>query len=83
MAEPSPILRVTVGSPVYTADDQALGKVKEVRGPAFKVQTGLFQRDYWLRADSVRQAVPDQTVVLVADKAHIDDYKIEEPRSGV
>ena len=37
---------VTVGTPVYTHDGAKIGKVKEVRGEAFKVETGLFQRDY-------------------------------------
>lgn len=73
---PPPILLVTAGVPVYTADNQKLGKVKEIEGEYFKVETGLFQRDYWLGADAVVQAVPDQSVVLNLTKAQVEDHKI-------
>src|SRR5205823_11764885 len=65
----APFLRVTVGSPIYTADDEKIGKVKEVRDQHFKVETGLLQRDYWLHADCVAQATPDDSVILKIGRA--------------
>jgi len=79
MSEPAPILRVTAGSPIYTRDDQKIGKVKEVRGQYFKVETGLFQRDYWLSAESVESAVPNEVVTLAVGKAELDAYKVAAP----
>ena len=76
--DPTPILRVTVGVPVYTADDQKLGKVKDVRGSHFQVETGLFQRDYWLGEDTVAQAVPEHSVVLTLDKSELDAHKLSD-----
>jgi len=77
--EPAPFLRVTVGSPIYTADDEKIGKVKEVRDQHFKVETGLLQRDYWLHADCVAQATPDDSVILSVAKADLDQHKVSEP----
>jgi hypothetical protein len=77
--EPAPILRVTVGSTVYSRDDEKLGKVKEVQGGCFKVETGLLQRDYWLSGDAVESADPEQSVFLKVDKADIDQHKVDAP----
>jgi len=82
MSEPAPILRVTVGTPIYTQDGAKLGKVKEVRGQAFKIETGLLQRDYWLPAASVSEAVPDVAVTLNVEKNQIGTHKIDEPRAA-
>jgi hypothetical protein len=81
MSEPAPILRVTVGTPVYAQDGAKLGKVKEVRSQAFKVETGLFAKDYWLGGDSVAEAAPDLAVTLAVDKGELDARKIEEPEA--
>jgi len=81
MSEPAPILRVT-GTPVYTQDGEKVGKIKEVRAQAFKVETGLLQKDYWLGGESVAEAAPDAAVTLVADKNQIDSYKIDEPEAA-
>jgi hypothetical protein len=59
MTEPEPILRVTVGTPVYAQDGEKIGKVKEVRGQAFQVETGLLQKDCWLPGESVAEAARD------------------------
>jgi len=81
--QPSPILRVTVGTPVYSADDQKLGKVKEVRGEYFKVETGLFSRDYWLPASVITEAVPEHSVLLTISRADLDSYKTtDEPAAA-
>ena len=82
MSEPAPILRVTVGTPVYTQDGSKVGKVKEVRGQAFKVETGLFSKDYWLSGESVAAASPDVAVTLAVDKGQVDRSKIEEPQAA-
>jgi hypothetical protein len=76
--EPTPILRVTVGVPVYSSDDQKLGKVKDIRGSAFQVETGMFQRDYWLGEDTVAEAVPEHSVVLTVGKGELDTHKLSD-----
>jgi hypothetical protein len=81
MSEPAPMLRVTVGTPVYSKDGEKVGKIAEVRGQAFKVETGLLQKDYWLSGASVAEAAPDAAVTLVADKNEIDAQKIDEPEA--
>ena len=68
MSEPAPILRVTVGTAVYAQDGEKIGKVKEVRGQAFKVETGLLQKDYWLPGESVAEAAPDAAVTLTVER---------------
>jgi len=50
-----------------------------LRGELFKIKTPRFQRDYWLRVDSVRSATPGQSVILNASKANLDDIKIVDP----
>ena len=82
MSEPAPILRVTVGTPVYTQDGDKIGTVKDVRAQSFKVETGLLQRDYWLPATSVREAAPDAAVTLGVDKSQIDSLKLDEHQAA-
>ena len=82
MSEPGPMLRVTVGTPIYAQDGAKIGKGKEVRGQAFKVETGLFQKDFWLPGESVAQAAPDQAVTLAVDQNQIDINKIDEPQAA-
>jgi len=73
------ILRVTVGSPVYSWDSHRVGKIKEIQSEAIKIETGLLQRDYWLPANSIYEAVPDEAVILTVEKGRLDDEKIAEP----
>jgi len=70
---------VASGSPVDTLDGQRIGVISELRGQLFKIKTPRFQRDYWLRVDSVRSATPGQSVILNASKANLDDLKIVDP----
>ncbi|MPZ14667.1 MAG: hypothetical protein GEU73_09640 [Chloroflexi bacterium] len=82
MAEGTPILRVTVGMTVYTRDGAKIGKVREVTGEAFKVETGLFQRDYWLAAESIGSAVPGDVVTLAIDNSGLASHKMKEPHAA-
>ena len=75
--QPSPFLRVTVGTQVVTADDEKVGNVKEVRSNAFKVSTGLLRRDMWLPAYTVAEAAPDQVVTLTVDKDQLTEHKLD------
>jgi hypothetical protein len=79
MAQTNPIIRVTPGTPVYERDGSRVGKVGEVRGEAFRVETGLFQRDYWLPADAIDSAVAGDAVMLAISKGEIGSHKIEAP----
>lgn len=71
--------KVATGSSVETLDGQRLGVISEIRGPLFKIKTGRFQRDYWLRVDSVRSSETGASVVLSVPKTHLDDIKIVDP----
>jgi hypothetical protein len=82
MMQPTPLLRVTVGAPVYARDGAKIGKVKEIRQGAFKIERGLFQPDYWLRGEAIESAVPEEAVTLVAEKDRMDEFKIEEPQAA-
>ena len=79
MSDATPLLRVTVGAPVYARDGAKIGKVKEIRQGAFKVERGLLQPDFWLRGEAVESAVPEEAVTLVAEKDQVDDFKVEDP----
>ncbi|MSQ24182.1 MAG: PRC-barrel domain containing protein [Chloroflexi bacterium] len=79
MSGPDAILRVTAGMPVYTQDGQKIGKVSEVRGRIFKVETGLFQKDYWLPAESISTAVPGDAVMLTVGKTEMASRKVDGP----
>jgi hypothetical protein len=70
-----PFMRVTVGVPVYTDDEQKIGTVKQIQGRAFKIGTGFLQRDYWLPATCVAVAVPGEPVMLSVAKGQLDQYK--------
>jgi hypothetical protein len=80
--EPSPFLRVTLGTPIYTSDQEKIGTVKERRANAFKVSTPLLQRDFWLPGDAVSSATPDESVILAFSSSDLSDYKIEEPEAA-
>lgn len=77
--EPDPILRVTVGTPIYTNDYHKVGTVKERRADAIKVGTSFLQRDYWLMADAVASASPGDAVILAFDRAHLNEHKLSAP----
>ncbi len=79
MSQPAAILRVTPGTPVYSQDGQKLGKVAEVRRQAFKIETGLFQRDYWVGADSIDSVVASEGVMLKVSKNEVASHRIQEP----
>ena len=74
--ETNPSCAVLAGSEVRTLDGQKIGVVAELRGRYFKIKTGRFQQDYWLRTDSVRSAEPQQAVVLNVSKARLDEIKM-------
>jgi len=72
--------KVELGSSVATLDGQRIGVISEVHGQLFKIKTGRFQRDYWLRVDSVRSSEAGESVVLNVPKAKLDDIKIVDPQ---
>ena len=68
---------LTVGCPVYTADDTKLGVVKEVRGRSFQVDA-LLRLDYWLTTDTIRSATPERITVIFGQD-HLRDYTQDAP----
>ena len=77
-SESEPLLRITIGSPIYTRDYVKIGEVKELDGNRFKVGTPLLQRNFWLDAAVVRLAAPDGAVMLTIDKAELGEHKRKE-----
>jgi hypothetical protein len=82
MEQPTPILRVTVGAPVYTSDEARIGSVKEVRGNALEVETGIFSRNFWLPSDVIEDAFPEEAVMLTVAQDELNDWKREEPAAA-
>ena len=74
----APVL--ALGCPIYTADDDTLGTVKEVRGSAFKVDAPR-QPDYWLSTGSIRLAGTNR-IDLAFPKDRLGDYKLDSPVQG-
>ena len=72
--------KVVMGSTVETLDGERIGVISEIRGDLFKIKTSRFQRDYWLRVDSVRSAQPNENVVLNVPKAKLSDIKMVDPK---
>jgi hypothetical protein len=71
---------LTQGCPVYTADGDKLGTVKETRASAFKVNAPR-QPDYWLAFSCVRAVTPER-VELAFPKDRLGDYKQDNPVQG-
>lgn len=71
---------LTLGSPVYTADGDKLGTVKEVRDTAFKVDVSMHP-DYWLSTGCIRMATSDR-IDLAFPKDRLGDYKQDGPVQG-
>jgi hypothetical protein len=71
---------VMEGSELFTSDGERLGKVKEIRAGYFKVDATM-QPDYWLPMSLLSSTSGDR-VMLTADKDHIDDHKMSEPRAA-
>jgi hypothetical protein len=63
-------------APVFTADGDKLGTVREVRGDAFKVDAPM-QPDYWLPFSSIATAGADG-VRLGFAKDHLGDFKLKD-----
>ncbi len=79
-ADASAFPTLTADCPVYTADGDKLGTVKEVRGSAFKVNAPM-KPDYWLNFGAVR-TVTTNRVELAFPKDRLGDYKQDHPTQG-
>jgi len=64
--------RITEGQPVYDADGNELGTVKEVRGSYFKVDAPMAP-DYWLRSDALSATGADGGIVVMAGAEHYSE----------
>jgi hypothetical protein len=71
-------VKVSVGSPVQTLDNQTIGQVAEIRAGYFKVKSHWWQRSYWLRLDSVRSAAPNLPVILNVPKIRLEEIKMAD-----
>lgn len=79
MSQLNAIIRVSADVPIFDQDGQKIGKVAEVRGNAFKVQTGLLQKDYWLDGAVIASAVSGDAVMLSVSKSDLATHKVGEP----
>jgi uncharacterized protein YrrD len=70
---------IALGRPVYSADGEQLGTVKDVQLDAFKVDAPM-QPDYWL---PMRCVVSTGSEGLRLDfvKDHLGDVRIDNPAS--
>jgi hypothetical protein len=68
-------LQGLVGLPVYSRDNQLLGKIGDVRVQHIRVQTGLFQRDYWLAATYIASITAGERVELGFLKGDLDQHR--------
>lgn len=66
---------VQPGAFVYTSDNERLGKVREWRDEAFKVDATM-QPDYWLPLAAVATATPDR-VQLTFPKDRLGEMKLD------
>jgi hypothetical protein len=66
-----------VGTPVYTADGDKLGTVKQIQGVSFKVDAPM-RPDYWLRTALIATVGADR-VELAVPKDQLGDYQLDEP----
>ena len=77
-------ISLPVGADVYTADNDKLGMLKEIRGAFFKVHAGAMQPDYWLAAECATAEPLSGRVRVAFDKGHLKDHKrhLEEDLLG-
>jgi hypothetical protein len=77
--EIDPFLGVSIGAPVFTRDNQRLGKVGSISGRAFKVKTSFLQSDYWLQSIYVAAAAAGEPVLLSIHKSELERHKQANP----
>lgn len=66
-----------VDTPVYAADGEQFGYVKEVRGGYFKIDVPM-AKDYWLSTAYIADCTMDK-VMLSLPKAEVDDHRLTAP----
>jgi hypothetical protein len=71
------MMNIRTGLPVFTADGESLGEVKETQGNFFKVEASM-KPDYWLSNDCVRGGYGDR-VEVEFNKNRLDSYKRDIP----
>ena len=64
--------RIMEGQPVYDADGNELGTVKEVRGSYFKVDAPM-AKDFWLRTDALSATGADGGIVVTSGAQQYDE----------
>lgn len=69
------------GYPVFTIDDSELGRIKDVRDNAFKIDAP-WRPDYWLPQDMVLSVIPGERVTVDATEADIDRFEMDRPGMG-
>lgn len=70
---------ISPGTDIYTADNDKIGQVKEVRGGYFKVDA-MGQPDYWLETACCASGYTGGEVHLVFTKDKLGEHKIDEAR---
>ena len=67
------------GTPIFTADGEELGKIKEIRGDYFKVDAPMAP-DYWLACNCIDSAGTGR-IQLAVSKDEVDANRVGEPAS--
>lgn len=71
---------LTIGSHVYTIDEENLGRVKNVKGDAFQLDVS-HHSDYWLDFASVRSANSER-VTVTFKKSELGAYRLDHPHDA-
>lgn len=66
-----------VDTPVYSADGEQFGYVKEVQGGYFKIDVAM-AKDYWLSTTYISDCTMDK-VTLSLPKGEIDEHRLSAP----
>lgn len=81
MARTNSMYDLQPGYAVFTVDGDELGRVKEVRDGAFKIDAP-WKGDYWLPVDMVISVIPGDRVTVDATGDEIRGRRVERPPMG-
>lgn len=81
MARSRSMYEIQPGYAVFTTGGDELGRVKEVRDGAFKVDAP-WKGDYWLPLDMVLSAIPGDRVTVDAEGDEIARRQVDRPAMG-
>lgn len=73
----TPIDEPLIDTPVYSADGEQFGYVKELQGGYFKIDVPM-AKDYWLSTAYIQDCTMDK-VRLTLNKEEVDEHRLSAP----